>query len=56
MELKHILKYLMNDPNKFEREEFRYLRDFIAHVQMHRVMYPEVMGVGIMTQPRKLLG
>ena len=34
----------MNDPKKIKREKLRYLREFIAHVEMNRAMYPEVMG------------
>ena len=43
-QFQHMLKSLMADPPKFKRLEFRYLREFVSHIQKNRDAFPEVMG------------
>ena len=32
----HMLKCLSDEPTKYKREEFKYLREFVSHVGTHR--------------------
>ena len=41
-----MLKCVLNDLNKFKKDGFRYLGEFIAHVEITRAIYPTVMGNG----------
>ena len=43
-QFQHMLKSLMADRAKFERVEFRYLREFVSHIHKNRDAIPEVMG------------
>jgi hypothetical protein len=44
LQFQHMLKSLMADPSKFKRPEFRYLREFISHVENNRDIFPDAMG------------
>lgn len=46
----HLLKQLVDSPDKYKRGEFRYIREFVTFIEGHRDDFPHVMGTSCMTQ------
>lgn len=40
----HLLKQLVDSPDKYKRGEFRYIREFVTFIEGHRDDFPHVMG------------
>jgi hypothetical protein len=40
----HLLKQLVDSPDKYKRGEFRYIREFVTFIEGHRNEFPHVMG------------
>ena len=36
----HMLEHIKHDPQIFQREEMKYLREFVNHVESQRGIYP----------------
>ncbi|KAL7541262.1 hypothetical protein ACHAWF_006895, partial [Thalassiosira exigua] len=43
-QFEHLLKVLKDSPEKYKREEHRFIREFVDHVERHKDIFPVVMG------------